>query len=229
MLEENGGGCGLSRALGHVSNSLALQRIGHQVVGQAAAGAWWSAGQGATNGDYQIKYLANQFVKAPFWYAQQMLASSHQPNVCGGFHVSFSDDHNRNVDFADWMAAVSDDGQTLVIRAENPTQYPIPINAALERTESRANTGHRGMDAAGKQDGRGKAATLGSLRREGAGWNRNVFVVTLSGSSLAGTNDFDTPDAIIPVNRTMTLAGTDGNMLSASLAPFSFTIFTLTK
>ena len=44
MLEENGGGCGLARALGHVSNSLALQRIGHQVVGQAAAGAWWSAG-----------------------------------------------------------------------------------------------------------------------------------------------------------------------------------------
>jgi|EP01047_Picozoa_sp_COSAG01_P060204 hypothetical protein len=42
MLEENGGGCGLSRALGHVSNSLSFQRFGHQMVAQSAAGMMWS-------------------------------------------------------------------------------------------------------------------------------------------------------------------------------------------
>ena len=149
------------------------------------------AGQGETNGDYQIKFLADQFVKAPFWYAQKMLAASHQPNVCGGYHLSFSAHL-----FVDWMAAVSDDGKTLVIRVENPTQETVPINAALEG---------------------------------GAGWNKNVPVVTLAGSSLSETNDFETPDAVIPVNSSLTLAGTNGDMLSASLVPFSFTIFTLTQ
>ena len=69
----------MARALGHVSNSLALQRIGHQIAGQAAAGIFWSGGLGAQNADYQIKYLADRFCRSPFWHAQKMLSESHQP------------------------------------------------------------------------------------------------------------------------------------------------------
>jgi hypothetical protein len=89
VYRENGGGCGLARALGHVSNSLSFQRFGHQMVAQSAAGMMWPGLQGMTNGDYQIKYSADRIVKAPYWYAQLMLAESHQPNVVGGFHLIF--------------------------------------------------------------------------------------------------------------------------------------------
>ena len=62
MLEENGGGAGLARALGHVSNAFALQRIGHQVVGQCAAGIFVSGDAGLRSADYQIKFLADRCV-----------------------------------------------------------------------------------------------------------------------------------------------------------------------
>ena len=67
MLEENGGGCGLARALGHVSNSLSFQRFGHQMIAQSAAGIMWPGGPGAKNADYQIKFMADRIVLAPFW------------------------------------------------------------------------------------------------------------------------------------------------------------------
>jgi hypothetical protein len=115
MLEENGGGCGLSRALGHVSNSLSFQRFGHQMVAQSAAGMMWPGLQGMKNADYQIKFLADRIVKAPYWYSQLMLSESHQPNVVGGYHTSLPGlsgamSVDSNGPFADWMAAVSDDG-----------------------------------------------------------------------------------------------------------------------
>ena len=91
-------------------------------------------------------------MKAPYWYAQLLLSESHQPNVVGGYHITFNtsssssvaENNHRHPDnggdsqgnlfrtgagaegtaagvgpFADWMAAVSDDGQTLVPSAAN--------------------------------------------------------------------------------------------------------------
>ena len=59
------------------------------MVAQSAAGMMWPGLQGMMNGDYQIKYIADRIVKAPYWYAQLMLAESHQPNVVGGYHLIF--------------------------------------------------------------------------------------------------------------------------------------------
>jgi hypothetical protein len=221
MLEENGGGCGLSRALGHVSNSLTLQRIGHQVIGQAAAGAWWSGGDGATNADYQIKYLADRFVRAPFWHAQKMLSSSHQPNIVGGFHFTFANT-SANTDFVDWMAAVSDDGNTLVIRVENPTSGSIHVQVAIVA----AGTGSDPDAESGSADP-DAGADVGTGAGNGVGWKTAVAVETLSGSSLDATNDYATPDNVSPINSTVALSA-DGK-LSATLVPFSFTIFTLSQ
>mmetsp|Transcript_17296 Transcript_17296/g.45102 ORF Transcript_17296/g.45102 Transcript_17296/m.45102 type:complete len:686 (+) Transcript_17296:304-2361(+) len=132
MLEENGGGCGLGRALGHVSNSLSLQRIGHQVVMQCAAGIWTSGPSGLKSGDYQIKFLADRFVVAPFWHAQRMLADSHQPNICGGYHTIYNGSRgNPDLVFSDWMAAVSDSGATLVLRIQNPNAEAIDLDASI--------------------------------------------------------------------------------------------------
>ena len=178
---ENGGGCGLARALGHVSNSLSFQRFGHQMVAQSAAGMMWPGLPGMINGDYQIKYLADRIVQAPYWYAQLMLSQSHQPNVVGGFHFQFGNvsssqggtasadgghtDSNQGLDrvrvgaFVDWMAAVSDDGKTLVLRFENPNPRPIALRATVA----------------------------------GGPWAPAVAVRTLSGPSLAAVNDYDTP------------------------------------
>ena len=91
------------------------------MVAQAAAGIMWPNLQGATNGDYQIKFLADRIVFAPYWYSQKMLSESHQPNVVGGFHHIFNESWgaSRNgfhktsaphvvstsgVAFVDWMA-----------------------------------------------------------------------------------------------------------------------------
>jgi hypothetical protein len=133
MLEENGGGSSQSRALGHVSNSFALQRIGHQVAGLCAAGVFWPAGLGAVNADYQIKYLGDRIVKAPYWYSQLMLSESHQPNIIGGFHKTYDAAMGGGgaVVFTDWMAAVSDDGKTLVLRVENPNSQAVAFNATV--------------------------------------------------------------------------------------------------
>ena len=178
MLEENGGGCGLSRALGHVSNSLSFQRFGHQMVAQSAAGMMWSGPQGAKNGDYQIKWLADRIVKAPYWYSQQMLSESHQPNVVGGFHRLFNDSSSSQITggrktFVDWMAAVSDDGRTLVIRTENPNAAPVAFKATLS----------------------------------GGPWGARAAVRTLAASSLDAVNDYDTPTAVAPANSTAAVVG----------------------
>ena len=84
----------------------------------------------------QIKWLADRIVKAPYWYSQQMLSESHQPNVVGGFHRLFNDSSSSQIAggrkvFVDWMAAVSDDGRTLVIRTENPNAAPVAFKATL--------------------------------------------------------------------------------------------------
>lgn len=201
MLEENGGGCSLGRALGHVSNSLSFQRFGHQMVAQSAAGIFWPGAPGATNGDYQVKFLADQVVLAPFAHAQRMLSQSHQPHVLGGFHRFYNPitgaalplEHTHGPSaFTDWMAARSQDGGTLVIRAENPNANAVALSATLS----------------------------------GGPWVKEVGVVTLSGASLDAHNDYNTPSAVAPV---VSKASTDGKVLAASLKPFSFTVFTLTK
>ena len=137
MLEENAGGCGLARALGHVSNTLALQRIGHQVAGQAAAGMFWPGDVNATNADYQIKFLADRIAYAPFWYAQRMLSDSHQPHVLGGFHATLKNDTLLKLIAApawiDWMAAASDDGNTIVFRIENPNSVHVEFTSGIAR------------------------------------------------------------------------------------------------
>ena len=206
MLEENGGGDGLSRALGHVSNSLTFQRFGHQMIAQSAAGIFWPGKQGATNGDFQIKFLADRIVKAPFWYSQLMLSESHQPNIVGGYHTTPSQPHACNLHpggadcatanghWADWMAAVSDDGKTLVIRTENPNPVDVNLTAAIA----------------------------------GGPWATTVAVRTLAGPGLGAMNDFETPDAVVPKNATASLTG-GGKVLAYTLPPFSFVVLTLLK
>ena len=182
MLEENGGGCGLSRALGHVSNSISFQRFGHQMVAQSAAGIMWPGAQGATNGDYQIKFLADRIVKAPYWYAQQMLSESHQPNAVGGYHTGLPSlgkptAANTSAPWADWMAAVSDDGQTLVVCTENPNSLAVSLSATI-------------------------AAPPGE---DGQVWAETVEIRTLAGDSLSSVNDYDTPDTVVPKNSRLPL------------------------
>jgi len=201
MLEENGGGCSLGRALGHVSNSLSFQRFGHQMLAQSAAGIFWPGAPGATNGDYQVKFLADQVVLAPFAHAQRMLSQSHQPHVLGGFHRFYNPTtgaalplertHGPSA-FTDWMAARSVDGGTLVIRVENPNANAVALSATLS----------------------------------GGPWAKEVGVVTLSGASLDAHNDYDTPSAITPIT---SQTSTTNKLLTTSLKPFSFTVFTLTK
>jgi len=116
------------------------------MVAQSAAGIFWPGRQGATNGDFQIKFLADRIVKAPFWHAQLMLSESHQPNVVGqvvgGYHTTptHACKHPNttarecaaiNGLWADWMAAVSADGKTLVIRAENPNSVSVNLTATI--------------------------------------------------------------------------------------------------
>ena len=101
------------------------------MVAQAAAGIFWPGPQGAKNGDYQIKFLADQIVRAPFWHAQRMLSESHQPNIVGGFHRRFDTARKAAVPFFDWMAAVSDDGRTLVLRTQNPNPVPVLFTVRL--------------------------------------------------------------------------------------------------
>ena len=179
MLEENGGGCGLSRALGHVSNSLTMQRIGHQVAGLAAAGIFWPGPQGATNGDYQIKFLADNIVRAPFWYANKMLSESHQPNVVGGYRTNVSAATGMldgMLPFADWMAAVSDDGDTLVIRIESAVGEPVALTAHIA----------------------GAAWGTTTVTCES---------VDLWHPDPDAHNDFDTPDNVVPRRANATCAG----------------------
>eukprot|EP01043_Picozoa_sp_COSAG02_P036875 COSAG02_NODE_2732_length_8141_cov_41.736011_4_plen_230_part_00 len=212
VYRENGGGCGLARALGHISNSLSFQRFGHQMVAQSAAGMMWPGLQGMTNGDYQIKYIADRIVKAPYWYAQLMLAESHQPNVVGGFHLVFQ---NSTVDgiagsghvrqqpnfadgegvgaFVDWMGAASDDGRTLVLRFQNPNSLPVALNVSVANGP----------------------------------WTSVVAVRTLSGPSVAAVNDFDNPCAICPMNSTAIIS--PSGQLASTLVPLSFTVMTLHK
>eukprot|EP01051_Picozoa_sp_SAG22_P021982 SAG22_NODE_5081_length_1090_cov_2.148335_1_plen_126_part_10 len=104
------------------------------------------AGPGAKNADYQIKFNADRIVYAPYWYSQLMLSESHQPHVVGGFHEALggplngSDrachrgDCTATAPFADWMAAVSPDKKTLVIRTQSPNDAPIKFSAALNAT-----------------------------------------------------------------------------------------------
>jgi|EP01047_Picozoa_sp_COSAG01_P060205 alpha-L-arabinofuranosidase len=160
--------------------------------------------QGADNGDYQIKFLADKLVRAPYWYAQQMLSQSHQPNVVGGFHQLYYGSYSSNSSdvvvsgggskvFVDWMAAVSDDGKTLVLRFENPNALPVALNASVA-------------------DGP---------------WASLVAVRTLSGPSLAAANDYDTPCAVCPANSTASVSAS-GELMS-TLVPFSFTVMTMRK
>jgi hypothetical protein len=200
----------LARALGHVSNSLSFQRFGHQMVAQSAAGMMWPGLQGMMNGDYQIKYIADRIVKAPYWYAQLMLAESHQPNVVGGYHLIFQNSTISEINdghyvrqqesvgvgvgpFVDWMAAVSDDGQTLVLRYQNPNSSPVALNVSVA----------------------------------GGPWASLVTVRTLSGPSLAASNDYDTPCAVCPTNSTSTIA--PSGEITSTLTPFSFTVMTMRK
>ena len=225
MLEENGGGCGQARAMAHVSHAFALQRIGHQCVAQAAAGMFWPGGQGATNGDYQIKFLADRLVRAPFWHAQRMLSASHQPRVVGGFHegypqqatgrggggggggggsgsrgtsgtgggVNVLSQTQSQTGFMDWMAAVSEDGATLVVRVQNPNPYPVPLRIEIE----------------------------------GGPWAAPVGVSSLSADSLGAVNDYDTPDAVAPVERQGVQCV--GGLTQLRALPFSLTVLTLSK
>ena len=126
----------------------------------------------------QIKWLADRIVKAPYWYSQQMLSESHQPNVVGGFHRLFNDSSSSQIagggkTFVDWMAAVSDDGRTLVIRTENPNAAPVAFKATLS----------------------------------GGPWGARAAVRTLAASSLDAVNDYDTPTAVAPANSTVALQG----------------------
>ncbi len=182
------------------------------MVAQSAAGMMWPGLQGMTNGDYQIKYIADRIIKAPYWYAQLMLAESHQPNVVGGFHLIFQNStadevadigHVRqehdfaNEDsagaFVDWMGAASDDGQTLVLRFQNPNSMPVALNVSVANGP----------------------------------WTSAVAVRTLSGPSLATVNDFDTPCAICPTNSTVIIS--PSGQLASTLVPLSFTVMTLHK
>ena len=200
----------MSRALGHVSNSLSFQRFGHQMVAQSAAGIMWPGAQGASNGDYQIKFLADRIVKAPFWHAQRMLSTSHQPNVVGGYHTAVNATCTRAGaggagaggpgcgigvpgPWSDWMAAVSDDGKVLVVRTENPNSVGVQLTATIK----------------------------------GGPWQTAVAMQTLSADSLGATNDYDKPDAVAPKNSTATLAGPGGNLLRVVLPPYSFCVLTL--
>jgi hypothetical protein len=207
MLEENGGGCDQSRALGHVSNSFALQRIGHQVAGLCAAGMFWPAGLGAANADYQIKFLGDRIVRAPYWFAQLMLSESHQPHVIGGFHKTYPAAvgvGGAGV-FTDWMAAVSDGGRstgsttgsTLVLRVQNPNSQAVAFNATV---------------------------TTGS-------WDAAVNVSTLAASSLATTNDYDRPNEVVRVVSTASFTPFggpgSGGALEVTIPPFSFAVYTL--
>lgn len=164
------------------------------------------------NADYQIKYIADRIVKAPYWYAQQMLAESHQPNVVAGYHLVFQNStKNEIVDsdrvrltggsadgagvgpFVDWMGAVSNDGQTLVLRFENPNSSPVSLNVSVANGP----------------------------------WTSRVAVRTLSGPSLAAVNDYDTPCAVCPTNSTASISSS--GELTSKLVPFSFTVMTLQK
>ena len=121
-----------------------------------------------------------------------MLSESHQPNVVGGYHQLCSTVATATEDFAmkygtgqtpmqiaaqtssecftDWMAAVSDDGNTLVIRTENPNNVSVIFMARIP----------------------------GCFYRGHNCWMPNASVVTLAGPSLDAMNDFDTPTAVAP-------------------------------
>ena len=70
-------------------------------------------------------------------YAQLMLSESHQPNVVGGYHELCGSGMDLNLSatagkcFTDWMAAVSDDGKTLVVRTENPNNATVSFSASI--------------------------------------------------------------------------------------------------
>ena len=179
----------------------------------------WPGDQGQKNGDYQIKFLADRIVFAPFWYSQKMLSESHQPNVVGGYHqlcstVATTTDEpvvrsgtgqapmqmvtqTSSECFTDWMAAVSDDGNTLVIRTENPNNVSVAFMASIAGCFHGHNC-----------------------------WAPTASVVTLAGPSLDAMNDYDTPTAVVPKNSSVELKL---NLLSTQLPPFSFVVFTLTK
>ena len=266
MLEENAGGCGLARALGHVSNTLALQRIGHQVAGQAAAGMFWPGDVNATNADYQIKFLADRIAYAPFWYAQRMLSESHQPHVLGGFHAtlnssrggddnddgsgdhgdSTADDvrtspiivrgtHTNNTlklsaapAWIDWMAAVSDDGNTIVFRVENPNSVHVEFTSGIARgvvsgvaSSIASNDVERTVErSVGRGAGR-RHFDAGVRARDVTTTCRGV---RLYGNSTDATNDFGV-DAVVPEVFTVSRC-TEGGV-GATLEPYSFTVLTV--
>jgi hypothetical protein len=197
------------------------------MIAQSAAGMMWPGDQGQKNGDYQIKFLADRIVYAPFWYAQKMLSESHQPNVVGGYHelcqaaiMAAKTDGNGDDGeggattiatansvaiqpqptaslspgcFTDWMAAVSDDGKTLVIRTENPNNVSVAFKATL---------------ASGP-------------------WASSASMVTLAGPSLDAMNDYDTPTAVAPKSSAATVSA--GGVVTTTLPPFSFVVLTLNK
>ena len=124
VLEENGGSCTLSRALGHVDNSMELQRIAPQVRAQTAAGIFM-AGPPGMQDQWHVKWSAERSVWAPHAWAQKMLAASHLPNVvAGSFHTETSNH----------LALVSDDGRTLALRVKNAGGSALNLTAALAAT-----------------------------------------------------------------------------------------------
>jgi len=121
VLEENGNSCSLGRALGHVDNSIELQRLAPQVRAQTAAGIFMPGAAGLQD-QWHVKFSAERVVWAPHAFAQQMLSASHQPNVlAGSFHTATSN----------FIALASDDGDTLVLRVKNPAGAAINLTASL--------------------------------------------------------------------------------------------------
>jgi alpha-L-arabinofuranosidase len=91
------------------------------------------------------------------------------------------------------MAAVSDDGHTLVFRLEHPNAQPFGFNASV--------VGAQWVDPRG-----------------------SCTAVTLTGNDLDATNDFDTPNNVMPVASCVSCAR---GGVRAVLPPFSFTVVTL--
>ena len=63
-----------------------------------------------------------------------MLSESHQPNVVGGYRTNVSAATGMLdgiLPFADWMAAVSDDGNTLIIRIESAVGEPVALTTHI--------------------------------------------------------------------------------------------------
>ena len=121
VLEENGGACTLSRALGHVDNTIELQRLAPQVRAQTAAGIFMPGPPGLQD-QWHVKWSAERSVWAPHAWAQQMLAASHQPNVVAGSFHTASSNH---------IALVSDDGRSLTLRVKNPSGSASNLTATL--------------------------------------------------------------------------------------------------